>query len=87
MEADERQRRILALARHDGRVEVTETPGGGATFRVRLPIAPPEPVAPTETSSAAARAPEVDASETDTPDMDAPGDDPDAISATRSSDR
>ena len=29
------------VAGHQGTVEVTETPGGGATFRVRLPLAPP----------------------------------------------
>ena len=28
------------VAAHGGRVEVTTTPGGGATFRVRLPLAP-----------------------------------------------
>jgi two-component system, OmpR family, sensor kinase len=30
------------VAAHNGSVEVTETPGGGATFRVRLPRAAPE---------------------------------------------
>ena len=28
---------------HGGRVGVAETPGGGATFRLELPAAPPEP--------------------------------------------
>jgi two-component system, OmpR family, sensor kinase len=32
---------VAALVRaHNGQVEVDETPGGGATFRVRLPVAP-----------------------------------------------
>ena len=33
---------------HGGTVEVTDTPGGGATFRVRLPLlaTPPEPARP-----------------------------------------
>jgi two-component system OmpR family sensor kinase len=32
---------VAALVRaHNGQVEVDETPGGGATFRVRLPLAP-----------------------------------------------
>lgn len=31
------------VAAHGGRVEVTETPGGGATFRVVLPLAPSAP--------------------------------------------
>lgn len=30
------------VAWHGGTVEVTDTPGGGATFLVRLPLAPPE---------------------------------------------
>jgi two-component system OmpR family sensor kinase len=30
------------VAAHEGSVEVDQTPGGGATFRVRLPQAPPE---------------------------------------------
>jgi len=31
------------VANHDGHVEVVETPGGGATFRVSLPLLPSEP--------------------------------------------
>ncbi|MGG7509062.1 ATP-binding protein [Plantibacter sp. YIM 135249] len=34
------------VAAHGGRVEVTETPGGGATFRVVFPLAPVAPAAP-----------------------------------------
>jgi two-component system OmpR family sensor kinase len=35
------------VANHEGHVEVVETPGGGATFRVSLPLLPsPEPPAP-----------------------------------------
>ncbi|HEV7565084.1 MAG TPA: HAMP domain-containing sensor histidine kinase [Microbacteriaceae bacterium] len=33
------------VAAHNGTVEVTETAGGGATFRVSLPLAPPVPAA------------------------------------------
>jgi len=36
------------VAKHDGHVEVLETPGGGATFRVSIPLLPREPE---ETSS------------------------------------
>jgi two-component system OmpR family sensor kinase len=31
------------VTNHDGHVEVVETPGGGATFRVSLPLLPNEP--------------------------------------------
>jgi two-component system OmpR family sensor kinase len=34
------------VAAHTGTVEVVETPGGGATFRVSLPLAPVAPAAP-----------------------------------------
>ena len=37
------------VANHEGHVEVVETPGGGATFRVSLPLLPnlePEPLSP-----------------------------------------
>lgn len=34
------------VANHDGYVEVVETPGGGATFRVSLPLLPNEVAAP-----------------------------------------
>ncbi|MBW4031949.1 MAG: HAMP domain-containing histidine kinase [Acidobacteria bacterium] len=49
------------VANHNGHVEMVETPGGGATFRVSLPLLPSEPeteplsgaaAGPTETSSA-----------------------------------
>jgi len=40
------------VASHRGTVDVVETPGGGATFRVRLPLLHTEPSAP-ESSSAA----------------------------------
>ncbi len=43
------------VAAHHGRVEVAETPGGGATFRVCLPVGPPEsppPAAPDEPAAA-----------------------------------
>jgi two-component system OmpR family sensor kinase len=35
------------VSAHQGTVEYVDTPGGGATFRVRLPLAPPEPAADT----------------------------------------
>ncbi|MFU8852691.1 ATP-binding protein, partial [Micromonospora sp. SL1-18] len=31
------------VAAHHGTVEVAETPGGGATFRVKLPLLPQSP--------------------------------------------
>ena len=34
------------VANHNGHVEVLETPGGGATFRVSLPLLPVEPAEP-----------------------------------------
>jgi len=34
------------VAGHNGTVEVVDTPGGGATFRVRLPHAPEDPDGP-----------------------------------------
>jgi two-component system OmpR family sensor kinase len=34
------------VANHNGHVEVLETPGGGATFRVSLPLLPVEPTEP-----------------------------------------
>jgi two-component system, OmpR family, sensor kinase len=41
---------------HDGHVEVVETPGGGATFRVSLPLLPnDEPPAPSPAAPTAAR--------------------------------
>jgi two-component system OmpR family sensor kinase len=44
------------VANHDGHVEVVETPGGGATFRVSLPLLPsPESAAPSPAPQAAAR--------------------------------
>ena len=46
---------VAALAEaHDGRVELDTTPGEGATFRVRLPLAPtsePQPRSPSSTSA------------------------------------
>jgi two-component system OmpR family sensor kinase len=56
---------VAAIAQaHDGRVEVVETPGGGATFVVRLPIAagdkaaasPPDEAEPAERDAAGDRA-------------------------------
>jgi two-component system OmpR family sensor kinase len=70
------------VAVHDGRVEVAETPGGGATFRVRLPVAPPEALAEPDATPTTVSAPA-----DDTAEPDGPSDDPDAIGATRSSDR
>lgn len=44
------------VANHEGHVEVVETPGGGATFRVSLPLLPsPEPVMPSPAPQAATR--------------------------------
>jgi signal transduction histidine kinase len=48
----------LAIAKamvelHRGRIWVEATPGGGATFRIALPIAPDVPAAPTEPPGAA----------------------------------
>jgi two-component system OmpR family sensor kinase len=31
------------VAKHEGHVEVVETPGGGATFRVSIPLLPRDP--------------------------------------------
>jgi signal transduction histidine kinase/ActR/RegA family two-component response regulator len=48
------------VASHGGRIRLEETPGGGATFVVRLPVAPagrPAAVAPEATAGATARAP------------------------------
>jgi two-component system OmpR family sensor kinase len=39
------------VAQHKGTVEVLDTPGGGATFRIALPLLPQDYVAPTPTSS------------------------------------
>jgi two-component system OmpR family sensor kinase len=75
------------VAVHDGRVEVAETPGGGATFRVRLPLAPPdspESPEPVDAIQPTTTAPPVPAA---TAGAGARDDDPDAIGATRSSDR
>jgi two-component system OmpR family sensor kinase len=42
---------VAAIAQaHHGRVEVASTPGGGATFRVLIPMNGTEPVAPDETT-------------------------------------
>jgi two-component system OmpR family sensor kinase len=71
------------VAVHDGRVEVAETPGGGATFRVCLPLAPPEGVE--GDASVPAVQPEPVAGTGDRPAADSEA--PDAIGATRSSDR
>ena len=44
------------VANHEGHVEVVETPGGGATFRVSLPLLPsPEPTPPSPAPQAAPR--------------------------------
>ncbi len=44
------------VANHDGHVEVVETPGGGATFRVSLPLLPTsEPEAPPPAPQPASR--------------------------------
>ncbi len=44
------------VANHEGHVEVVETPGGGATFRVSLPLLPsPESATPSPAPQAAAR--------------------------------
>jgi hypothetical protein len=72
------------VAVHDGRVEVAETAGGGATFRVRLPLAPPEPVDPVEAGVPTTAVPPAPVGDQPASDAD---DDPDAIGATRSSDR
>ncbi|QNO37972.1 HAMP domain-containing histidine kinase [Protaetiibacter sp. SSC-01] len=42
------------VAKHDGHVEVLETPGGGATFRVSIPLAPSPDEEPESTDAAAA---------------------------------
>jgi two-component system OmpR family sensor kinase len=39
------------VANHDGHVEVLETPGGGATFRVSLPLLLPDDTAPESTEA------------------------------------
>ena len=46
------------VANHHGFVEVVETPGGGATFRVSLPLFHPDPVDADSSTDAAAPAPE-----------------------------
>jgi two-component system OmpR family sensor kinase len=44
------------VANHEGHVEVVETPGGGATFRVSLPLLPsPEPATPSPAPQPAPR--------------------------------
>jgi two-component system OmpR family sensor kinase len=44
------------VANHEGHVEVVETPGGGATFRVSLPLLPsPQPPQPSPAPQAAPR--------------------------------
>ncbi|QEO09381.1 sensor histidine kinase [Protaetiibacter larvae] len=40
------------VAKHDGHVEVLETPGGGATFRVSIPLLPSEPTEDASPASA-----------------------------------
>ena len=47
------------IAQHNGRVEVLDTPGGGATFRISLPLLPsavPAPNAPVEPLAASSAA-------------------------------
>ena len=44
------------VANHHGHVEVVETPGGGATFRVSLPLFHPDPPAADSSTDAGARA-------------------------------
>jgi two-component system OmpR family sensor kinase len=44
------------IANHNGHVEVLETPGGGATFRVSLPLLPAEPESAESADDAAAPA-------------------------------
>jgi two-component system OmpR family sensor kinase len=39
------------IAQHKGTVEVLDTPGGGATFRVVLPLLPQDYIAPSSTAS------------------------------------
>jgi two-component system OmpR family sensor kinase len=39
------------IAQHKGAVEVLDTPGGGATFRIVLPLLPQDFVAPSSTGS------------------------------------
>jgi two-component system OmpR family sensor kinase len=41
------------IAQHKGAVEVLDTPGGGATFRIVLPLLPQDYVAPSSTGSVA----------------------------------
>src|SRR5690554_6493459 len=43
------------IAQHKGAVDVLDTPGGGATFRITLPLLPQDYVAPADTASAASR--------------------------------
>jgi two-component system OmpR family sensor kinase len=44
------------VANHEGHVEVVETPGGGATFRVSLPLLPsPQPETPSPAPQATPR--------------------------------
>jgi two-component system OmpR family sensor kinase len=44
------------VANHHGHVEVVETPGGGATFRVSLPLFHPDSAAADSSTDAAPRA-------------------------------
>ena len=46
------------VANHNGHVEVLETPGGGATFRVSLPLLPAEPAEPESSGASPASKPE-----------------------------